>query len=1512
MQGAVVGLATVGPNCVTTRVGVLLLIALLSGCVAPAPPAPTPEPATPPPTSSRSAVVVPALMPAVSGDVQLTPDQRAAFAQARLLQVEGDDAGAATGWQALLNVPAVAAEARFSLALVQAQSGDADSALRALANGAPDSRDAVVKSLVLEDQNRHAEAMQTLGDYANANPTLAAAVWLEVAERELNARRPQQAADATSAALDTAQALQLKERLLDVRAQGLAALGDNADAFDAHRQVLALANSTGALGEQLFHLAQVSRDLGKSDAALQALQTALDQFPTASTTPDALRLLDELGAADQVDPFVLGRARYYAVDYRNAVTAFDRSLQSDPDGPDAASAKLFRALASLTPGNEPNALKDLDALAADPNQDSDIAAQALLEAGQALETLSEPDQAEAHYQKLLDTFPRLDAAATAGFRLGLVRFARGDDGSAIDAWNGLIARGDDLTPDDLARALYWRGKALTRHGQASAARDSFTQAAAVTPSSYYSLRAAQAIGQLQGTGSRDAAITAGDEAQLQQWLAARGQDLSAAETLIASDQALQRAQAEASIGLFREANWEADELVTRYSDRTDRLYVLSRRFAELGLFGAAAQLGQAAYTAASVQTPQSAPAALLKAAFPRPFENLSDAAGQRYGIDPLLLDATFHDASQFDAWSEDSATGARGLARITPVHADEVALALHTSADDQLRPVAAIENQAWLLADRLRRYDGRTEVALSAVATTERLADDWPVRAGADDPDAYIELVDYEGVRATLRSLMATRLTYAIAYGSSGDPLAPETVKPEPTATWIKIARFGGDVPPEAPLSLAPDVGTTEQRADFARGATLQRDGDYDGAIDAFQKLSGAAESDVAFEARLRLGQALIGAHRPAEAVAPLQADDAARPGSLAGFLLGRAQADNGQCQAALDHFSAFQSANTGPLAGQAQVARASCLAEIGRAADAVPLLEQAAEQSDVSRLQSLDFGERLALMRLRAGDADGARAEYQSLLSGARTTSYRAELNYFLGLLAPDSATAATLFQAALQQDPRSRGAQAALDELVAMQDPAAVSYEAGDARFAQNRYREALGAYSGFLQQHPDDKRAPQADYARGVSLVRLGQDRAGIVALESIADRFPNTPEAADGLFRGGRIRESLADLSGAAGVYQRVVDMPAAGSRAQDAQFRLAFVEFQQGDYAGASAGWRSLANAVTDADAQAQANFWLGKALHASGDEAGARSAWTAAMQADPHEFYGIRAADWLAGAADPRADLARGVSSVQAHANDDPEAALADWAASRGGDLPAARTQLQADPGLARADMLLAMGLRQPAIWELDAVESRVSNTIAGVALLGAWEQQRGLYNTALLLGYDLASAAHVSLVDGPPAVRRLVYPLVNAGVLSSAAQQLNVDPLLYSGLMLQESLLDQDVESAAQARGLSQLVASTAYDAARALGQYRFRTTDLYQPKTSITLGAFTFGERLSRYGEEIFPALAAYNAAEFDVDGWLQSAGPSADIDTFAEAIPFTETYPYVQHIYENYRQYQELYAP
>ena len=1124
----------------------------------------------------------------------------------------------------------------------------------------PEQREAFVRGLALSAANQHAEAMRALQSVADTNPAVAGAVWLEIAERELAARRPRESAEAALKGLDVAQPRTLKEQLLTVRAQALAAVGDNDGAFDAHRQVLALATSTATLGEQLFRLAQISRGLGKPAEAVRALRTALEQFPSASTTPDALRLLDELDGARELDPYILGRARYFAADHRNAVRAFDQYLQADPNGPDAPSARLYRALASLSPGNEPSALRELDRIADDPDQETEIAAQALLEAGQALEGLAESQQAEVRYQRLIDRFPRLDAASTAAFRLGLARYVREADADALSAWDALLTRRADLGPDDVARVLYWRGKALQRLRRASEAAASWQEAANVRPAGYYALRAVSQLGP-------PASMDASEAEELAHWMTDRRLDLTIAAATVGADPSLARAQELASLGLLRQGNWEADELLRRYPDRADRLYILAQRLADLGLVGGGARLGEAAYASASIETPQDAPAALRKLAFPRPFAGLTDAAAERYGLDPLLLEATLRESSRFDAWSEDLTSGAGGLAHIRPIHAEEAARGLQSSTDDPFAAHFAVERQAWLLADRLRRFDGRPEAALAALATTERLTDGWLVRPGASDPDAFIELIDYEGVRAGLRGVLASRLAYGLTYSTgTTDPLAAAPPKPEPTAAWVKIARVGGDLPPTAPVSQPPtaSIGTPEQRAAFARGATLQRDGDHATAIDVFGGLVDAPDPDVSAAARLRYAQSLLGAGRPAEALEPLAAL-AAAGSAEASFLHARALSGVGRWQDAIAELERFAQSSSPVLAAHAHAAAADCLVRIGRGAEAVSLLEQAASTPDLPRLQAIEFREQLVVARLRAGDDTRARAELDGLLSIARSASYRAELSYELGLLESDPER----FRTAVRTDPRGSAAQAALDELVALRDPFASSFEAAETRFEQDRYREAMAAYTAFLEANPSDTRAPQALYGRGLSLVRLAQDRAGIAVLDSIANRFPNAPNsesAADGLFRGGRIRESLGDLDGASQSYRALVAQPSAAPRATDAAFRLAFVQFKQGDYASAASGWHALTARLTAADEQAQAWFWLGKALFATGDAEGARAAWSSARGTDPRGFYGLRADDLLAGRSDPTASPQVTLPMLERWAAADLSAELRSWAESRG------------------------------------------------------------------------------------------------------------------------------------------------------------------------------------------------------------------------------------------------------
>ena len=65
-----------------------------------------------------------------------------------------------------------------------------------------------------------------------------------------------------------------------------------------------------------------------------------------------------------------------------------------------------------------------------------------------------------------------------------------------------------------------------------------------------------------------------------------------------------------------------------------------------------------------------------------------------------------------------------------------------------------------------------------------------------------------------------------------------------------------------------------------------------------------------------------------------------------------------------------------------------------------------------------------------------------------------------------------------------------------------------------------------------------------------------------------------------------------------------------------------------------------------------------------------------------------------------------------------------------------------------------------------------------------------------------------------------------------------------------------------------------------------------------------------LERFEGNLPYSLAAYNAGEHRVDGWLSRADFS-EPGTFTESIPFTETRGYVQSVLRNAEVYRRLYG-
>jgi soluble lytic murein transglycosylase len=142
-----------------------------------------------------------------------------------------------------------------------------------------------------------------------------------------------------------------------------------------------------------------------------------------------------------------------------------------------------------------------------------------------------------------------------------------------------------------------------------------------------------------------------------------------------------------------------------------------------------------------------------------------------------------------------------------------------------------------------------------------------------------------------------------------------------------------------------------------------------------------------------------------------------------------------------------------------------------------------------------------------------------------------------------------------------------------------------------------------------------------------------------------------------------------------------------------------------------------------------------------------------------------------------------------------------------------------------------------------------------------------------------------------------LLYPRPFDAQVEQAARLAQLAPELIYGVLRQESLYRVDAVSSADARGLMQLQLDTARRTARHWKLPQPDLPDLFDPATSILLGAARLRTLLDQFDGQIPAALAAYNAGANAVMRWLP--GKSIDSDVWIENIPYGETRGYVQRV-------------
>ncbi len=137
-----------------------------------------------------------------------------------------------------------------------------------------------------------------------------------------------------------------------------------------------------------------------------------------------------------------------------------------------------------------------------------------------------------------------------------------------------------------------------------------------------------------------------------------------------------------------------------------------------------------------------------------------------------------------------------------------------------------------------------------------------------------------------------------------------------------------------------------------------------------------------------------------------------------------------------------------------------------------------------------------------------------------------------------------------------------------------------------------------------------------------------------------------------------------------------------------------------------------------------------------------------------------------------------------------------------------------------------------------------------------------------------------------------------------------NPEPALILGLIRQESAFDAGAISSAGARGLMQLLPSTAKGVAKKIG-VKFAEKRLAEASYNVTLGRAYVDDLLNRFDGSYVLAAAAYNAGPSRARDWIYTYGDprqrGVDVIDWIESLPFDETRNYVMRVLENTQIYR-----
>ncbi len=449
------------------------------------------------------------------------------------------------------------------------------------------------------------------------------------------------------------------------------------------------------------------------------------------------------------------------------------------------------------------------------------------------------------------------------------------------------------------------------------------------------------------------------------------------------------------------------------------------------------------------------------------------------------------------------------------------------------------------------------------------------------------------------------------------------------------------------------------------------------------------------------------------------------------------------------------------------------------------------------------------------------------------------------------------------------------------------------------QNLYRYARGlwlggktkesreAYKTLINTFPNGGEDTALGYIR---LSRLVDRKEAISYLDRVIVNFPShTPEA---LLEKSKLLDKLDSAKSASLVRQKLLREYSSSDAAARLRWELAEQAVAGGNLQVAWKWAQELTVNNPENKLAAQAGFWVGKWAQQLGRTEDATKAFEYMILRYPHSYYAWRSAVMLGWPVGNFAKVRNLSPEVVHRKNRDP--------------LPFGSEILRE---------LYNIGQDWDAWkqWQVE-FENRMNPTVAqqytdGVLRVGVGDNLDGIWMlTSLSKREKPEEIVEYKALKEKPTYWQTLYPFPYLETIVKWSNKRELNTVLVTALIRQESRFMPKIKSVVGATGLMQVMPKTGEETAKKINLVSY---DLENVNDNVNLGTHYLDLTHKEYKNNSMLAVASYNAGPNAVSRWLKQFGFD-DADAFVDKIPYPETRGYVESVFENYWNYLQIYNP